>query len=156
MLGNIEGKKRKGQQRMRWLDSITDSEDMNLSKLQRQWEGNGHPLQYPCLENLMDRGLVGCSPLGLKELGTTEQLTLTPESEGQGSLVCCSPWGRKELDMTERLNSSRLLLVNLDCCNKIPSSRCTKQETCIFSQFWMLLSPRSGCQHNWCLVRPLY
>ena len=33
MLGKIEGKRRKGQQRMRWLESITDSVDMNLSKL---------------------------------------------------------------------------------------------------------------------------
>ena len=34
MLGKIEGKRRRGQQRMRLLDSITDSLDMNLSKLQ--------------------------------------------------------------------------------------------------------------------------
>ena len=34
MLGKIEGKRRKGWQRMRWLDSITDSRDMNLSQLQ--------------------------------------------------------------------------------------------------------------------------
>ena len=33
MLGKIDGKGRRGQQRMRWLDSITDSMDMNLSKL---------------------------------------------------------------------------------------------------------------------------
>ena len=34
MLGKIEGKRRSGQQRMRWLDNITDPMDMSLSKLQ--------------------------------------------------------------------------------------------------------------------------
>ena len=33
MLGKIEGRRRRGQQRMRWLDSITDSMDMSLSKV---------------------------------------------------------------------------------------------------------------------------
>ena len=34
MLGKIAGRRRRGRQKMRWLDSITDSVDMNLSKLQ--------------------------------------------------------------------------------------------------------------------------
>ena len=56
MLGNTEGKRRRGQQRMTWLDSITDSMDMNLSKLQEIEE---------------DRSLARCSLRGHKELDTT-------------------------------------------------------------------------------------
>ena len=59
MLGRIEGGRR-GRQRMRWLDGITDSMDMSLSKLLRVGDGQG--------------GLVCCSPWGRKELDTTEQL----------------------------------------------------------------------------------
>ena len=56
MVGNTEGKRRKGQPRMTWLDSTTDSMDMNLSKLQETGE---------------DRSLACCSPWGRKELDTT-------------------------------------------------------------------------------------
>ena len=58
MLGNIEGKRIRGQQRMRWLDSITDLMDMNLSKfMPGDSEGQG--------------SLVCCSPWGHKEWDTT-------------------------------------------------------------------------------------
>ena len=41
MLGKFEGKRRRGQQRINWLDSITDSIDMNLSKLQETVKEHG-------------------------------------------------------------------------------------------------------------------
>ena len=41
MLGKIDGKIRRGRQRMRWLDSTTDSMDMNMSKLQEIVEDRG-------------------------------------------------------------------------------------------------------------------
>ena len=41
MLGKIEGRKRRGQQRVKWLDSVTASMDMNLSKLQETVRDRG-------------------------------------------------------------------------------------------------------------------
>ena len=41
MLGKIEGRRRRGRQRMRWLDVTTDSRDMSLSKLQEIVKGRG-------------------------------------------------------------------------------------------------------------------
>ena len=56
MLGKIEGRKRRGRQRMRWLDGITDSMDMILSRL-RELDGQG--------------SLACCNSWGRKESDTT-------------------------------------------------------------------------------------
>ena len=60
MLGKIEDRRRRGKQRMRFVDGITDSIDMSLGGLQELGVGQG--------------GLVCCSSWGRKELNTAEQL----------------------------------------------------------------------------------
>ena len=60
MLGKTEGRRRRGQQRMRWLDGITDSVNMSLSQAPGVGDGQG--------------SLACCSPWGRKESDMTEQL----------------------------------------------------------------------------------
>ena len=64
MLGKSEGKRRRGCQRLRWLDSTVNSRDMTLNKL---WE--------------IVEGQICCSPLGCKKLDTTLRLNYKLVSE---------------------------------------------------------------------------
>ena len=56
-LGKIEGRKRRGRQRMRWLDGISEAMDVKLEQTLRDGDGQG--------------GLACCSPWGRKELDVT-------------------------------------------------------------------------------------
>ena len=117
MLGKIEGRRKRGQQRMRWLDGITDSVDEFKQPL---GEGNGNPLQYSCLENPMDGGAWQAAVHGVtrsrtrlndftftfhfhaleKEMATHSSV-LAWRIAGTESLVGCRLWGRTESDTTE-------------------------------------------------------
>ena len=84
MLGGIEGRRRRGQQRMRWLDGITDLMDIAAAA----------KLLQLC-PTLMDVEFEWTPGVG----------------DGQGGLGCCDSWSRKESDMTERLNWTELMVI---------------------------------------------
>ena len=110
MLGKIEGRWRRGRQRMRWLNGITDLMDMNLSKLwelvmdRKAWHTAVHWTRLSDFTFTFMHGRRKWQPT---------PVFLPGESQGWRSLVGFHLWGCKELAVTNQLNRTELLLI---CC----------------------------------------
>jgi len=113
-LGKIEGRRRRGRQRTRWLDGIIDSMDMSLSKSWKMvkdkeaWTAAGHGVTKSWIR-LSDYTTT-------KDKTVLMQQTWTWANFGRWwatspSMVCCSPWSHKELDMTGWLNNKYLIIL---------------------------------------------
>ena len=99
MLGKIEGKRRRGREKVRWLDSITDSMDMNLSKLQIRKGVRQGCILSSCLFSLyaeyimpnarLDEAQAGIKIVGrnINNLKYAEDTTLLAESKELKSLL---------------------------------------------------------------------
>ena len=104
MLGGIGGRRRRGWQRMRWLDGITDSMDMSFGELRElvmdreAWRTAIHGLAKRWTP-LSDCTELNWLPFRREWLPTP--VFLPGEFHGQRSLAACCLWGHKESDMTE-------------------------------------------------------
>ena len=106
MLGKIEGRRRRGRQSMRWLDGITDSMDMSLSKLQSSWWTG-----RPGMVQSMGSQRVGQN--WVTELNSPTPLPLSAVSKS--SLRCCLPGCSPHfapLKLNSQLSSCVSFLVN--------------------------------------------
>ena len=107
MLGKIEGKRKRGQQRMRWWDGTINSVGMHLGKLQKRlW----------CWKDWRqeEKGATEDEMGGWHHQLKGHEFEQTPgDGKGQGSLVCCRPRACEESGVTQWLNNSSSLCTRL-------------------------------------------
>ena len=127
MLRKTEGKRRRGQQRMRWLDGLIDSMGMNLGKLQEivmdredwcatvlevaknqtrfsNWMASQVVQMVKNLPTVQETQVQSlCQEDSLGKGMAIHSSVFAGEFHGQRSLAGCSPWDSKKSDMTERL-----------------------------------------------------
>ena len=123
MLGKIEGRRRKGGQRMRWFDSITDLMDMS-EQAAGVGEGWG--------------SLVCCSPWGHKELDTTEQLNNSSNSN-QKNATASTPWAQNTQKISIMNHNTRGIHNSYIVCLEAVSTRPLPVLSTWYNRFFMLL-----------------
>ena len=128
MLGKIEGRRRRGRQRMRWLDGITDSMDMSFEQALGVGDGQG--------------GLSCCNPWGCKELDMTKRLHRTDchGRVGVGFITGISWIEARDADMHPTTHSTATLRTKSSLIQSVHGT--AAEEPCLMERHFPSVSLR--------------